>query len=269
MYRYDSYDQSIVNARVEEFRDQVQRRLTGALTEDQFKPLRLMNGLYLQLHAYMLRVAIPYGTLSGKQMRKLGEIAAKYDKGYGHFTTRQNLQYNWIKLADAPDILAELATVEMHAIQTSGNCIRNISSDQYAGVSADEVADPRPWAELLRQWSSFHPEFTYLPRKFKICVIASDDDRAAIQGRQRRDGIAEPDVGTVGQAAQGAGFTLSRNDAQGPDRVVIGISSARSPAFFAWLASLQGQGVIVEKLTLRTNSDATLSVEATLRVRAR
>jgi sulfite reductase (NADPH) hemoprotein beta-component len=181
MYRYDSYDQSIVDARVEEFRDQVQRRLAGQLTEDQFKPLRLMNGLYLQLHAYMLRVAIPYGTLNARQMRKLGEIARKYDKGYGHFTTRTNLQYNWIKLADAPDILAELATVEMHAIQTSGNCIRNISSDQYAGVSADEVADPRPWAELLRQWSTFHPEFTYLPRKFKICVIASEEDRAAMK----------------------------------------------------------------------------------------
>jgi sulfite reductase (NADPH) hemoprotein beta-component len=181
MYRYDSYDQSIVDARVEEFRDQTQRRLAGHLTEDQFKPLRLMNGLYLQLHAYMLRVAIPYGTLSGKQMRKLGEIARKYDKGYGHFTTRQNIQYNWIKLADAPDILAELATVEMHAIQTSGNCIRNISSDQYAGVSADEVADPRPWAELLRQWSTFHPEFTYLPRKFKIAVIASEEDRSAMK----------------------------------------------------------------------------------------
>ncbi|NIJ16678.1 nitrite/sulfite reductase [Sphingobium vermicomposti] len=181
MYRYDSYDQSIVDTRVEEFRDQTQRRLAGQLTEDQFKPLRLMNGLYLQLHAYMLRVAIPYGTLSGKQMRKLGEIAAKYDKGYGHFTTRQNLQYNWIKLADAPEILAELATVEMHAIQTSGNCIRNISSDQYAGVAADEVADPRPWAELLRQWSTFHPEFTYLPRKFKIAVIASEEDRSAMK----------------------------------------------------------------------------------------
>ena len=181
MYRYDSYDQSIVDARVEEFRDQVQRRLAGQLTEDQFKPLRLMNGLYLQLHAYMLRVAIPYGTLNSRQMRKLGEIARKYDKGYGHFTTRTNLQYNWIKLADAPDILAELATVEMHAIQTSGNCIRNISSDQYAGVSADEVADPRPWAELLRQWSTFHPEFTYLPRKFKIAVIASQEDRAAMK----------------------------------------------------------------------------------------
>ena len=181
MYRYDSYDQSIVDARGEEFRDQVQRRLAGQLTEDQFKPLRLMNGLYLQLHAYMLRVAIPYGTLSAKQMRKLGEIARKYDKGYGHFTTRTNLQYNWIKLADAPDILAELATVEMHAIQTSGNCIRNISSDQYAGVAADEVTDPRPWAELLRQWSTFHPEFTYLPRKFKIAVIAAEEDRAAMR----------------------------------------------------------------------------------------
>ncbi|GLV30008.1 sulfite reductase [Sphingobium sp. TomTYG75] len=181
MYRYDSYDQSIVDARVEEFRDQVQRRLAGQLTEDQFKPLRLMNGLYLQLHAYMLRVAIPYGTLNGPQMRKLGEIARKYDRGYGHFTTRTNLQYNWIKLADAPNILAELATVEMHAIQTSGNCIRNISSDQYAGVAADEVTDPRPWAELLRQWSTFHPEFTYLPRKFKIAVIASEEDRAAMR----------------------------------------------------------------------------------------
>jgi len=181
MYAYDEYDQSIVDARVEEFRDQVTRRLSGALTEDQFKPLRLMNGLYLQLHAYMLRVAVPYGTLDSRQMRMLGHIARKYDRGYGHFTTRQNIQYNWIKLADAPDILAELATVQMHAIQTSGNCIRNISSDQFAGAAADEVADPRPWAELLRQWSTFHPEFTYLPRKFKIAVIAADEDRAAMR----------------------------------------------------------------------------------------
>lgn len=181
MYAYDEYDQSIVDARVEEFRDQVERRLSGALTEDQFKPLRLMNGLYLQLHAYMLRVAVPYGTLDSRQMRMLGHIARKYDRGYGHFTTRQNIQYNWIKLADAPDILAELATVQMHAIQTSGNCIRNISSDQFAGAAADEVADPRPWAELLRQWSTFHPEFTYLPRKFKIAVIAADEDRAAMR----------------------------------------------------------------------------------------
>ncbi|WP_294279294.1 nitrite/sulfite reductase [uncultured Sphingomonas sp.] len=181
MYRYDEYDQSIVDARVEEFRDQVERRLSGALTEDQFKPLRLMNGLYLQLHAYMLRVAVPYGTLDSRQMRMLGHIARRYDRGYGHFTTRQNIQYNWIKLADAPDILAELATVQMHAIQTSGNCIRNISSDQFAGAAADEVADPRPWAELIRQWSTFHPEFTYLPRKFKIAVIAADEDRAAMR----------------------------------------------------------------------------------------
>ncbi|GGP00444.1 nitrite/sulfite reductase [Stakelama pacifica] len=181
MYRYDQYDQNLVDTRVEEFRDQVERRLSGALTEDQFKPLRLMNGLYLQLHAYMLRVAIPYGTLDGRQMHMLATIARKYDRGYGHFTTRQNLQYNWIKLDDAPDILADLATVEMHAIQTSGNCIRNISSDQFAGAAADEVTDPRPWAELLRQWSSFHPEFTYLPRKFKFAVIASDEDRAAMR----------------------------------------------------------------------------------------
>jgi len=181
MYVYDEYDQNIVDARVEEFRDQVERRLSGAMTEDQFKPLRLMNGLYLQLHAYMLRVAVPYGTLDSRQMRMLGHIARKYDRGYGHFTTRQNIQYNWIKLADAPDILAELATVQMHAIQTSGNCIRNISSDQFAGAAADEVADPRPWAELIRQWSTFHPEFTYLPRKFKIAVIAADEDRAAMR----------------------------------------------------------------------------------------
>ena len=181
MYAYDQYDQSIVDARVAEFRDQTQRRLSGHLTEEQFRPLRLMNGLYLQLHAYMLRVAIPYGTLSARQMKMLGHIARKYDRDYGHFTTRQNIQYNWIKLEDAPDILADLASVEMHAIQTSGNCIRNISSDQYAGVAADEIADPRPWAELLRQWSSFHPEFSYLPRKFKIAVIASDEDRAAMR----------------------------------------------------------------------------------------
>ena len=181
MYRYDQYDRAIVDARVDEFRDQVTRRLAGTLTEDQFKPLRLMNGLYLQLHAYMLRIAVPYGTLNSRQMRMLAHIARKYDRDYGHFTTRQNLQFNWIKLEDAPDILAELATVEMHAIQTSGNCIRNISSDQYAGVSADEVADPRPWAELLRQWSTFHPEFTYLPRKFKIAVIASEEDRSAMR----------------------------------------------------------------------------------------
>jgi len=195
MYKYDTYDQAIVDARVEEFRDQVKRRLSGEISEDQFKPLRLMNGLYLQLHAYMLRVAIPYGTLDSRQMRMLAHIARKYDRDYGHFTTRQNIQYNWIKLEDAPDILADLATVEMHAIQTSGNCIRNISSDQFAGAAADEVADPRPWAELLRQWSTFHPEFSYLPRKFKIAVIASAEDRAAMRLHDigielvKRDGV--------------------------------------------------------------------------------
>ena len=198
MYRYDDYDQSMVDARVAEFRDQVDRRLSGELTEDQFKPLRLMNGLYLQLHAYMLRVAVPYGTLNGEQMRMLAHIARKYDRDYGHFTTRQNIQYNWIKLADAPDILADLATVEMHAIQTSGNCIRNISSDQYAGAAADEVADPRPWAELLRQWSSFHPEFSYLPRKFKIAVIASDEDRAAMRLHDIGIQLVRDDAGELG-----------------------------------------------------------------------
>ena len=181
MYRYSDFDEAYVRSRAAQFRAQVERRLTGALSEDEFRPLRLMNGLYLQLHAYMLRVAIPYGTLDSRQMRMLAHIARKYDRDYGHFTTRQNIQYNWIKLEDAPAILADLASVEMHAIQTSGNCIRNISSDQWAGAAADELTDPRPWAELLRQWSSFHPEFSYLPRKFKIAVIAAEEDRAAMR----------------------------------------------------------------------------------------
>ncbi len=198
MYQYDQYDQKMVDTRVEEFRDQVKRRIAGDLTEDQFKPLRLMNGLYLQLHAYMLRVAVPYGTLSSKQMHMLAHIARKYDRDYGHFTTRQNIQYNWIKLADAPDILADLASVEMHAIQTSGNCIRNISSDQFAGATADEIADPRPWAELLRQWSSFHPEFSYLPRKFKFAVIASDTDRAAMRLHDIGIQLVHNDAGELG-----------------------------------------------------------------------
>lgn len=198
MYKYDSYDQAMVDARVEEFRDQARRRLEGSLSEDEFKPLRLMNGLYLQLHAYMLRVAIPYGTLNSEQMSVLGDIADKYDRGYGHFTTRQNLQYNWIKLEDTADILAELAKVEMHAIQTSGNCIRNISSDHFAGASHDELIDPRPYAELMRQWSSFHPEFTYLPRKFKICVIASEKDRAAMRLHDIGVQIVKNDAGEIG-----------------------------------------------------------------------
>ena len=198
MYKYDQYDQAIVDARVDEFREQVRRRLAGQITEDQFKPLRLKNGLYLQLHAYMLRVAIPYGTLNGKQMRMLGHIARKYDRGYGHFTTRQNIQYNWIKLQDAPDILADLATVEMHAIQTSGESIRNLSSDQYAGAAADEIADPRPWAELLRQATTFHPEFSYLPRKFKIAVTAADEDRAAIRLHDIGLKLVRNDAGELG-----------------------------------------------------------------------
>jgi sulfite reductase (NADPH) hemoprotein beta-component len=181
MYHYDAFDQAFVDARVEQFRDQVARRLAGELTEEQFRPHRLMNGLYLQLHSYMLRVAIPYGTLNSRQMRKLAEIARKYDRGYGHFTTRQNIQYNWPALKDTPDILGELASVEMHAIQTSGNCIRNVTADHFAGVAYDEVADPRPYAEILRQWSSLHPEFTFLPRKFKIAVNGAAHDRAVIQ----------------------------------------------------------------------------------------
>ena len=200
MYAYDQYDQEMVDARVAEFRDQARRRLEGKLSEDQFKPLRLMNGLYLQLHAYMLRVAIPYGTLSGAQMHTLADIAEKYDRGYGHFTTRQNIQYNWIKLEDAADILADLAKVEMHAIQTSGNCIRNISSDHFAGAAADEVVDPRPYAELLRQWSSFHPEFSYLPRKFKIAVIASEQDRAAMRLHDIGINIVRNSDGELGAA---------------------------------------------------------------------
>jgi sulfite reductase (NADPH) hemoprotein beta-component len=181
MYRYDEFDHNFVNERVAEFRDQVVRRLTGALNEAEFKPLRLMNGLYLQLHAYMLRVAIPYGTLSAHQMRMLAHIAETWDKGYGHFTTRQNIQYNWPKLAEVPDLLADLAKVEMHAIQTSGNCIRNVTADQYAGVAAEELEDPRIYAEIVRQWSTFHPEFTFLPRKFKIAVTGSPHDRAAVR----------------------------------------------------------------------------------------
>ncbi|MBC2884246.1 nitrite/sulfite reductase [Ochrobactrum sp. CM-21-5] len=181
MYRYDEFDRDFVAARVAQFKDQVERRLSGELTEDQFKPLRLMNGLYLQLHAYMLRVAIPYGTLSSRQLRRLGHIARTYDRGFGHFTTRQNIQYNWPALKDVPRILEELADVEMHSIQTSGNCIRNVTADHFADAASDEVADPRPYAEILRQWSSLHPEFSYLPRKFKIAIVGSEHDRAAIQ----------------------------------------------------------------------------------------
>jgi sulfite reductase (NADPH) hemoprotein beta-component len=179
LYRYDIIDKSFVADRTAEFRGQVARRLSGEITEDQFKPLRLMNGLYLQLHAYMLRIAIPYGNLSSTKLRKLAWIARTYDKGYGHFTTRTNIQFHWIKLKDTPDILGHLADVEMHALQTSGNCIRNTTSDPRAGATAEELDDPRVWCEAIRQWSSVHPEFTYLPRKFKIAVTASAHDRAA------------------------------------------------------------------------------------------
>src|SRR6202050_1593997 len=179
MYRYDVIDKTLVNERVAQFRDQTRRFLAGELTEDEFRVLRLRNGLYIQRHAPMLRVAIPYGLLSSTQLRALSAIARRYDRGYGHFTTRQNIQYNWPKLVEVPDILAELAAVEMHAIQTSGNCIRNTTSDHLAGVSPDELEDPRPWCELIRQWSTFHPAFTYLPRKFKIAVTGAAQDRAA------------------------------------------------------------------------------------------
>ncbi|HEY4199831.1 MAG TPA: nitrite/sulfite reductase [Devosiaceae bacterium] len=181
MYRYDEFDVAFVNERTSQFADQVRRRISGELSEDQFRPLRLMNGLYLQLHAYMLRIAVPYGTLASRQVRMLAHIARTYDRGYGHFTTRQNIQFNWPRLKDVPAILADLASVEMHAIQTSGNCIRNITTDQFAGAAADEVIDPRPVAEILRQWSSLHPEFTFLPRKFKIAMTGAASDRAAIR----------------------------------------------------------------------------------------
>ena len=181
MYQYTQEDQRLVNERVEQFRDQTERYLSGTLSEDEFRPLRLMNGLYIQRHAPMLRVAVPYGLLSSEQMRMLAHISRKYDRGYGHLTTRQNMQFNWLALKDVPDVLAELATVEMHSIQTSGNCIRNTSSDQLAGVAKDELEDPRPYCEIIRQWSTLHPEFSFLPRKFKIAVSGSKNDRAAVQ----------------------------------------------------------------------------------------
>jgi sulfite reductase (NADPH) hemoprotein beta-component len=211
MYRYDEFDHRFVTERVAEFRDQVARRLTGALTEAEFRPLRLMNGLYLQLHAYMLRVAIPYGTLNAHQMRMLAHIAETWDKGYGHFTTRQNIQFNWPKLRDVPDILEALASVEMHAIQTSGNCIRNVTSDPLSGVAPEEIEDPRITAEVLRQWSSLHPEFTFLGRKFKIAVTGSEHDRAAIK-------VHDIGLQIVRNAAGEAGY-----------RVLVGGGLGRTP----------------------------------------
>ena len=198
MYRYDEFDARFVRERVAQFRYQVERRLAGELSEDEFKPLRLMNGLYLQLHAYMLRIAVPYGTLSARQLRGLAHIARKYDKGYGHFTTRQNIQFNWIKLTDVPDVLADLAEVEMHCLQTSGNCIRNVTADHFAGAVADEVEDPRILAEIVRQWSTLHPEFTFLPRKFKIAVSGTEKDRAAVKFHDVGIEIVRNDAGRSG-----------------------------------------------------------------------
>ena len=210
MYNYSDFDKQFVRARIEEFHGQIARRLDGSLSEDEFKPLRLMNGLYLQLHAYMLRVAIPYGTLNSAQMRQLAFIAERWDKGYGHFTTRQNIQFNWPKLQDLPDMLSALADVNMHAIQTSGNCIRNVTADHFAGATADEVEDPRITAELIRQWSTDHPEFAYLPRKFKVAVIGSDTDRALIRFHD-------------------IGLQLSKENNEIGYRVVIGGGLGRTP----------------------------------------
>ncbi len=211
IYHYDETDRRFLADRVEQFRRQVARRLSGALTEDEFKPIRLMNGLYLQLHAYMLRIAVPYGVLSSDQMRGLAAIGRRYDRGYGHFTTRQNLQFNWIKLVDVPQILADLAAIDMHAIQTSGNCIRNVTTDQFAGAVADEIVDPRVYAEILRQWSTLHPEFSFLPRKFKIAITGSDHDRAA---------IAIHDIGI--RARRGAGGAVGFE-------ILVGGGLGRSP----------------------------------------
>lgn len=198
MYRYDQYDHLIVRERIAQYRDQVARRLNDELTEEEFLPLRLQNGLYMQRHAYMLRVAVPYGLLSSQQMRMFAHIARKYDRGYGHFTTRQNIQYNWIELEQTPEILTDLASVEMHAIQTSGNCIRNITTDEFAGVAADEIMDPRAFAEILRQWSTFHPEFIALPRKFKVAINGSVEDRAAIAIHDIGLTLVENEAGEVG-----------------------------------------------------------------------
>jgi sulfite reductase (NADPH) hemoprotein beta-component len=211
MYRYDEYDETLVRERVAQFRDQVARRIAGALTEEEFVLIRQMNGLYLQLHAYMLRVAIPYGTLSARQLRQLALIAERYDRGYGHFTTRQNIQFNWPKLNDVPDILDLLADVEMHCIQTSGNCIRNVTADHYAGVAVDEIEDPRPTAELIRQWSTLHPEFSFLPRKFKVAVTGAAEDRAAI-------GVHDIGLRIVRNAAGETGY-----------RVLVGGGLGRTP----------------------------------------
>ena len=236
MYRYDEFDAAFVRQRVSQFRSQVERRVSGELTEDEFKPLRLMNGLYLQLHAYMLRVAIPYGSLSARQLHKLADVASKYDRGYAHFTTRQNIQYNWPSLSDTPDILEELAEVDMHAIQTSGNCIRNVTTDHFAGAAHDEIADPRVYAEIIRQWSSLHPEFSFLPRKFKIAINGARKDRAAIRVH---------DIGLQLVALEGGGVGFD---------VYVGGGQGRTPM----IAKLVAEGV--------AEKDILSYLEAVLRV---
>ncbi|MBP8162519.1 MAG: nitrite/sulfite reductase [Propionivibrio sp.] len=198
MYRYDSIDQQLIDERVAQYRDQIERNRAGTLSDDELRPLRLQNGLYIQRHGPMLRIAIPYGQLSSVQLRKLAEISRRYDRNVGHFTTRQNMQFNWPKFEETPEILGELATVEMHAIQTSGNCIRNITTDEFAGVAPDELTDPRPWCEVLRQWSTFHPEFAFLPRKFKIAVNAASEDRAVIRAHDVGLEIVRGDDGELG-----------------------------------------------------------------------
>src|SRR5215813_7871545 len=215
MYRYDEFDATFVAERVKQFRGQVDRRLAGELTEDEFRPLRLQNGVYLQLHAYMLRIAVPYGELSSKKLRKLAFIARRYDKGFGHFTTRQNIQFNWPELVDVPDILDHLAEVEMHAIQTSGNCIRNTTADHFAGVAPDEIEDPRLWAEIIRQWSTLHPEFAFLPRKFKIAVTGASHDRAAVKFHDIGLKMVRNEAGEIGFAVI-VGGGMGRTPAIGP-----------------------------------------------------
>src|SRR6266404_3103410 len=207
MYQYDQLDQAFVDQRVAEFRDQTRRYVAGQLSEDEFRPLRLRNGLYIQRHAPMLRIAIPYGLLASRQLAKLADIARRYDRGFGHFTTRQNLQLNWPNLTDVPDILAELATVQMHAIQTSGNCVRNVTADHLAGIARDEIDDPRPYCEIIRQWATLHPEFTYLPRKFKIAVTGSPQDRAASEVHDIGLHLRRDEQGNIGfQVLVGGGL---------------------------------------------------------------
>ncbi|NOZ32892.1 MAG: nitrite/sulfite reductase [Alphaproteobacteria bacterium] len=230
MYRYDAFDTAFVAERAAEFADQVRRRISGELSEEHFRPLRLMNGLYLQLHAYMLRVAVPYGTLSSAQMRMLAHIAETYDRGYAHFTTRQNVQFNWPRLEDVPAILADLASVEMHAIQTSGNCIRNVTTDHFAGAAADEIIDPRPVAEIIRQWSSLHPEFSFLPRKFKIALTGSPNDRAAVKFH---------DIGLMATTSSGGEIGW---------RVIIGGGLGRTPMIGKQVAEFVPHGDLLAYL---------------------